>query len=166
MSERSHALLSLYETLIAQVKADFSEDNSMTVKELYKLVTASKEFLAIKKQAKDDELALVEHFLKREIANYLQEQNAEELSHSPTVIAAENTLWHWLSEITDRSQIEWHEVTQDLKHNGFYQSGEIVAQGTLICTACGHQMRIEFPGVIPDCPECECEQFTREALAP
>ncbi|MCG9697413.1 zinc ribbon-containing protein [Shewanella sp. Isolate11] len=166
MSERSTELLSLYEALIAQVKLDFSEDNSKTVKELYKLVTASKEFLLIKKQAKEDELVLVEHFLKREIANYLQEQNAEELSHSPTVIAAENTLWHWLSEITDRSQIEWHEVTQDIKHQGYYKSGEIVGQGTLVCTGCGHEMRIEFPGVIPDCPECDCEQFTREALAP
>ncbi len=166
MSERSRELLSLYEALITQVKQQFSEDNSMNVKGLYKAVTASKQFLQIKKQAKEDELVLVEHFLKREIANYLQEQNAEELSHSPSVIAAENTLWHWLSEITDRSQIEWHEVTQDIKHDGFYHSGEIVGQGILICTQCGHEMRIEFPNVISDCPECDCEQFTREALAP
>lgn len=166
MNERSSTLLSLYEALFAQVKSDFSEDNSMTVKELYKVVTASKEFLLLKQQAKEDEIALVEQFLKRDIANYLQEKNANDLSHSPTVIAAENTLWHWLSEITDRSQVEWHEVTQDFKHHGYYQSGEIVGQGTMVCTGCGHEMRIEFPGVVPDCPECDCGEFTREALAP
>ncbi|GIU43906.1 zinc ribbon-containing protein [Shewanella colwelliana] len=166
MSERSSALLSLYEALITQVKSDFSDDNSMTVKELYKVVTTSKQFLTLKDQAKEDELALVEQFLKRDIASYLQEKNATDLSHSPTMIAVENTLWHWLSEITDRSQVEWHEVSQDFKHHGYYQSGEIVGQGTMVCTNCGHEMRIEFPGVIPDCPECDSEQFTREALAP
>ncbi|QYK02312.1 zinc ribbon-containing protein [Shewanella psychrotolerans] len=166
MSERSSALLSLYEALFSKVKSDFSEDNSMTVKELYKVVTASKEFLVLKQQAKEDEIALVEQFLKRDIANYLQEKNATDLSHSPSVIVAENTLWHWLSEITDRSQMEWHEVSQDFKHNGYYQSGEIVGQGVMVCTECGHEMRIEFPGVIPDCPKCDCGQFTREALAP
>ena len=166
MSERSSALLSLYEALIAQVKSDFSDDNSMTVKELYKVVTTSKQFLILKDQAKEDELALVEQFLKRDIASYLQEKNATDLSHSPTMIAVENTLWHWLSEITDRSQVEWHEVSQDFKHHGYYQSGEIVGQGTMVCTNCGHEMRIEFPGVISECPECDSEQFTREALAP
>lgn len=166
MSQRSAELLSLYQALITQVKLDFTDDNSMTVKELYKVVTNSKDFLALKQQAKAEELALVEQFLKRDIADYLQEKNATDLSHSPTVIAVENTLWHWLSEITDRSQVEWHEVTQDFKHNGLYQSGEIIGQGTLVCTACGHEMRIEFPGVIPDCPECDCGQFTREALTP
>ncbi|MFV7772613.1 MULTISPECIES: zinc ribbon-containing protein [Shewanella] len=166
MSKRSTELLSLYEALFDQVKSDFSEDNSMTAKELYKVVTASKEFLRLKKQAKEEELALVEEFLKRDIGSFLAEKNAKDLSHSPTVIAAENTLWHWLSEITDRSQVEWHEVTQDFKHHGYYQSGEIVGQGTMVCTDCGHEMRIEFPGVIPECPECDGSQFTREALAP
>ncbi|QLE86460.1 hypothetical protein FLM48_16140 [Shewanella sp. Scap07] len=166
MSERSSELLSLYEALIAQVKSEYLSDNSMTVKELYKTVTASKQFLALKEQTKSDELALVEQFLKRDIANYLQEKNAHDLGHSPTLIAVENTLWHWLSEITDRSQVEWHEVAQDFKHQGVYQSGEIVGQGVLICTGCNHEMKIEFPGVIPDCPQCDSEEFIREALTP
>ncbi|AQS39460.1 Protein of unknown function (DUF1451) [Shewanella psychrophila] len=166
MSKRSTELLSLYEALLAQVKSDYSEDNSITIKELFSIVTDSKEFLSIKDRAKDNELALVEQFLKRDIANFLHEKNDLDLSHSPTMITVENTLWHWLSNITDRSQIEWHEVLQDFKHQGHYQSGEIVNQGNMVCTHCGHEMRIEFPGVIPDCPQCDKSDFTRESLAP
>ncbi|RTR26628.1 zinc ribbon-containing protein [Shewanella atlantica] len=166
MSKKSTELLALYEALITQVKSDYSDDNTMTVKKLFKIVTSSKEYLSLKDRAKENELALVEQFLKRDIAAYLQEKNDTDLSHSPTMITVENTLWHWLSGITDRSQIEWHEVIQDFKHQGHYMSGEIVGQGTMICTNCGHEMRIEFPGVIPDCPQCDKGEFTREALAP
>ncbi|WP_133178628.1 zinc ribbon-containing protein [Shewanella decolorationis] len=166
MNDRSSALLGLYQALINEVKAQFTEDNSLTAKNLFKSVTQGKEFLRLKEQAGEDELALVEQFLKRDIASFLREQNADSLSHSPTVITLENTLWHWLSEITDRSQVEWHELAQDFKHHGYYQSGDIVSQGVMVCTNCGHEMSIEFPGVIPDCPECDHEEFTREALTP
>jgi len=166
MSKKSTELLALYEALITQVKSDYSDDNTMTVKKLFKIVTSSKEYLSLKDRAKENELALVEQFLKRDIAAYLQEKNDTDLSHSPTLITVENTLWHWLSGITDRSQIEWHEVIQDFKHQGHYKSGEIVGQGKMVCTHCGHEMRIEFPGVIPDCPQCDKGEFTREALAP
>ncbi|ABV38082.1 protein of unknown function DUF1451 [Shewanella sediminis HAW-EB3] len=166
MSKKSTELLALYEALITQVKSDYSDDNTMTVKKLFNIVTSSKEYLSLKDRAKANELALVEQFLKRDIAAYLQEKNDTDLSHSPTMITVESTLWHWLSGITDRSQIEWHEVIQDFKHQGHYMSGEIVGQGIMVCTNCGHEMRIEFPGVIPDCPQCDKGEFTREALAP
>jgi len=166
MSKKSTELLALYEALITQVKSDYSDDNAMTVKKLFSIVTSSKEYLSLKERAKGNELALVEQFLKRDIAAYLQEKNDTDLSHSATMITVENTLWHWLSGITDRSQIEWHEVIQDFKHQGHYMSGEIVGQGIMVCTHCGHEMRIEFPGVIPDCPQCDASEFTREALAP
>ncbi|MGS0682651.1 zinc ribbon-containing protein [Shewanella sp. 125m-7] len=166
MSEQSIELLSLYKALIDQLQSQYNDDNSLTVKSLYAQMQSCKEYLAIKQQAKQEELALVEQFLKRDIASFLQEKNATDLSHSPTVITAESTLWHWLGEITDRSQVEWHEVAQDFKHHGYYKSGEIVGQGTMVCTACGHEAEIEFPDILSDCTECDNDEFTREALAP
>ena len=166
MNDRSNALLGLYQALITEVKSQFAEDNTMTVKNLFNSVTQGKEFLRLKEQAGEDELALVEQFLKRDIASFLREQNADSFSHSPTVITLENTLWHWLSEITDRSQVEWHELTQDFKHHGYYQSGDIVNQGIMVCTNCGNEMSIEFPSTISDCPECDNGEFTREPLTP
>ena len=70
MSDKSTELLSLYEALIQQIKAQYSDDNSLTVKSLYQQTQSSKEFLAIKEQAKAEELALVEQFLKRDIASF------------------------------------------------------------------------------------------------
>ncbi|QYJ79649.1 zinc ribbon-containing protein [Shewanella acanthi] len=166
MNDRSSALLALYQALIDQVKAQFAEDKSLTAKSLFKMVTQGKDYVSLKEQAGEDELALVEQFLKRDIASFLREQNADSLSYSPSVITFENTLWHWLSEITDRSQVEWHELTQDFKHHGYYQSGDIVNQGVMVCTNCGHELSIEFPSVIPDCPECDHDEYTREALTP
>ncbi|GIU31093.1 zinc ribbon-containing protein [Shewanella schlegeliana] len=166
MSEQSTELLSLYKALISQLQSQYNDDNSLTVKSLYAQMQTCKEYLAIKQQAKEEELALVEQFLKRDIASFLQEKNATDLSHSPTVITVESTLWHWLGEITDRSQVEWHEVAQDFKHHGYYESGEIVGQGTMVCTSCGHESKIEFPTILPDCTECDNNEFTREALAP
>lgn len=166
MSGRSSALLALYQALIEQVKTQFESDNDLTIKSLYQLIVKSKEYLLLKSQADESELALVEEFLKRDIANFLKEQNAESLSHSPTMIAIENTFWHWLNEITDRSQVEWHELSQDFKHHGCYQTGEIISQGRMVCTECQHEMYIEFPSMISDCPECDNNQFTREPLLP
>ncbi|WP_418357422.1 MULTISPECIES: zinc ribbon-containing protein [Shewanella] len=166
MSGKSSALLALYQSLFEQVKTKFDEDNSLTAKSLFKSVTQGKAYLQLKSNADEEELALVEEFLKRDIAAFLSEQNADNLSLSPTVIGIENTLWQWLSEITDRSQVEWHELLQDFKHHGVYKSGEIINQGKLTCNKCAHQMQIDFPGVIPDCPKCDYDEFSREPLTP
>ncbi|MGS0725435.1 zinc ribbon-containing protein, partial [Shewanella sp. 0m-11] len=79
MSEQSTELLSLYKALIDQLQSQYNDDNSLTVKSLYAQMQACKEYLAIKQQAKQEELALVEQFLKRDIASFLQEKNATDL---------------------------------------------------------------------------------------
>lgn len=159
-------LLKLYQDLIEQVKKEYENDNSLTTKDLLHSITTGKEFLKLKAEAGEDELALVEHFLKRDIVTFIAEQNANDLSFSPTILAAQNTLWHWLSEITDKSQVEWHELAQDLKNEGHYYAGEIISQGQLTCTHCGHKMSIEFPTIITECPNCDAEEFSREPLTP
>lgn len=166
MSDKSAAMLALYQKLIEQVKAEYARDPELTTKDLLASVTNGREFLKLKESADETELGLVEHFLKRDIISFLSEQHADDVSYSPTLLSMESTLWHWLSEITDRSQVEWHELAQDLKTEGHYHSGEIINQGKVVCTKCGHAMSIEFPGVIPDCPECDNGEFVREALAP
>ncbi|QTE89846.1 zinc ribbon-containing protein [Shewanella algae] len=166
MSERSTELLALYQALIDRVKQQYNQDNSLTVKSLFNAIKEGKEYLAIKQQAGEAELSLVEEFLKRDIASYIQSQTEDDISYSPTMLTLENTLWHWLGEISDRSQVEWHELAHEFKHHGYYQSGDIVSQGKMVCSNCGHEMDFEFPGIIPDCPECDHSEFTREALAP
>ena len=83
MSDKSTALLALYQKLIDQVKAQYAEDPELTTKDLLASVTSSSEFLKLKKSADKDQLALVEHFLKRDIVSFLSEQHADDVSYSP-----------------------------------------------------------------------------------
>ncbi|MGB0893282.1 MAG: zinc ribbon-containing protein [Parashewanella sp.] len=166
MSERSNALLTLYHQLIEHMKNEYQRDHSLTAKDLYQSVSQGKQFLRLKNISNGKELDLVEEFLKRDISAFLQQQNAQDLSISPTLISIENTLWHWLGEITDKSQVEWYELVKDLNQDGIYQAGEIVSQGRMICEKCGHNINIEFPCLISDCPECEGREFLRLPLNP
>lgn len=166
MGDKSAQLLNLYQRLIDRVKSEYAQDPNLTTKDLLTSVTSGRTYLKLKEQADEEELALVEHFLKRDIIVFLSEQNANNLSFSPTLLSMENTFWHWLGEITDRSQVEWHELAQDLKNQGQYNSGEIVGQGRMICDHCGHLVDIEFPSVLLPCSECDNKTFTREALRP
>ena len=71
MSGKSSALLALYQSLFEQVKTTFDQDNSLTAKSLFKSVTQGKEYLKLKSHSDEEELALVEEFLKRDIAAFL-----------------------------------------------------------------------------------------------
>ncbi|MBR9729446.1 zinc ribbon-containing protein [Shewanella intestini] len=166
MSERSSALLDLYQALITQVKRQYEQNNSLTTKSLFDSVTKGKDYLKLKSTVKDDELDLVEDFLKRDIASFLKQENADNFRFSPAVIAMEETLWQWLGGLSDRSQVQWHEITSDFEHQGVYRAGEVINQGKVICNQCHHELDIEFPSIIPGCPNCDHGEFSREALAP
>ncbi len=45
-----------------------------------------------------------------------------------------------LVDITDKTQLEWREVFQDLNHHGVYHSGEAVGLGNLVCEKCHHHI--------------------------
>ncbi|WP_025821538.1 zinc ribbon-containing protein [Shewanella marina] len=166
MVTRSSQLLALYDELFNRVKAEYEKDNTLNTKDLMASISQCKEYVLLANTSKRTELELVEQFLKRDIVSFLSQQHAQDLSYSPTVIGVENSVWHWLSEISDKSQIEWHEMNQDFSHQGCYHSGDIVSQGILVCNKCHHEMKIEFTGVIPDCPHCDGNEFTREPLQP
>lgn len=166
MSKKSDALLTLYEALLTRVHQEYQANPELSIKDLFHTVQRSKDYLALEKQATADELALVANFLKRDIGAFIGQQHQADLSYSPTVLFAENRLWHWLSELTDKTQIEWHEMAQDFKHDGHYFAGEIINQGQMRCVNCLHVIEIEFPARLTSCPECEGEEFIRQPLAP
>ncbi|QSX34607.1 zinc ribbon-containing protein [Shewanella avicenniae] len=166
MNEKSEKLLALYQSLMDKVAEQYRDDSSLSINALYEAITHSREFLALKRKASEDELALVEGFLRRDIDSFIKQRMQTDLSYSPSVIGFEQSLWHWLGEISDRSQVEWHELAQQFKQAGVYHTGDVVSQGRLSCTQCGQGMSIEFTNVVPECPNCDNREFTREALMP
>lgn len=73
-------------------------------------------------------------------------------------------LWQQLSEITDRTQVEWLELPSDLQHQGCYLQGELVGMGHYHCEQCG-AVQVHFhPAALLSCTECQHVRFYRRGL--
>ncbi|RXY52489.1 hypothetical protein DD582_32630, partial [Klebsiella pneumoniae] len=64
------------------------------------------------------------------------------------------SLWQELADITDKTQLEWREVFQDLNHPGVYHSGEVVGLGNLVFAKCPFHLPVNSPDVQQRCPKC------------
>ncbi len=69
-------------------------------------------------------------------------------------------------ELTDRTQLEWRAVLEEVQHKGSYRVGDRMALGVLVCNQCGHRHLVLHPERIVSCIECGGEEFSREALTP
>ncbi|WP_075180671.1 zinc ribbon-containing protein [Pantoea sp. 1.19] len=76
------------------------------------------------------------------------------------------SVWQELADITDKTQLEWREVFQDLQHHGVYHSGEVVGLGNLVCEKCHFTRGIYTPETLSRCPECGHDQFQRQPFDP
>ena len=99
-----------------------------------------------------------------EFARSYEEQ--QPLSDSVFMRVISQSLWKELADITDKSQLEWREVFQDLNHHGVYQSGEVVGLGNLVCENCQFTRAIYTPETLTRCPECGHDQFVRQPFSP
>ncbi|MDD1792640.1 zinc ribbon-containing protein [Enterovibrio makurazakiensis] len=112
-----------------------------------------------------DELALIEAYFKRDVQEFSEQYNesedrADDGELFKSLIA--NTLWEQLAEITDKTQLEWHEVLKDIQHHGVYSAGEVVGLGILVCEKCGNQTEHSHVGVLIPCIKCGNTEYSRK----
>lgn len=93
-------------------------------------------------------------------------ENEEDLTDSIFMRVIRESVWKELADITDKSQLEWREVFQDLNHHGVYQSGEVVGLGNLVCEKCRFTRAIYTPETLTRCPKCGYDQFQRQPFSP
>lgn len=76
--------------------------------------------------------------VKRDLEEFARsyEESHEDESDSVFMRVIKESLWQELADITDKTQLEWREVFQDLNHHGVYHSGEVVGLGNLVCEKC------------------------------
>ncbi|GIC77822.1 hypothetical protein [Moritella sp. F3] len=74
--------------------------------------------------------------------------------------------WSALASITDKTQVEWTEVGDDLVHQGRYTTGDEVGFGLLTCVRCGYQKELFHPATVLSCASCDGDEFMREGFAP
>ena len=87
------------------------------------------------------------------------EESQDEIADSVFMRVIKESLWQELADITDKTQLEWREVFQDLNHHGVYHSGEVVGLGNLVCEKCHHHIAVYTPEVLSLCPKCGHDQF-------
>ncbi|HIF9331100.1 zinc ribbon-containing protein [Photobacterium damselae] len=115
-----------------------------------------------------DELALIKAYLKSDMKEFADnvEKSSEPFAESPFYKLVSESIWQGLADITDKTQVEWHEVTADLEHHGVYKAGELIGLGELVCQKCGHKQAITHVTRIEPCIKCGGIEFTRKPLAP
>ncbi|MCS2163522.1 zinc ribbon-containing protein [Scandinavium sp. H11S7] len=93
-------------------------------------------------------------------------ESQDELKDSVFLRVIKESIWQELADITDKTQLEWREVFQDLNHHGVYHSGEVVGLGNLVCEKCHFHLAVYSPDMLPLCPKCGHDQFQRKAFEP
>ncbi|SUX86717.1 Protein of uncharacterised function (DUF1451) [Citrobacter koseri] len=89
------------------------------------------------------------------------EESQEEESDSVFMRVIKESLWQELADITDKTQLEWREVFQDLNHHGVYHSGEVVGLGNLGV----REVSLPFSGVYAGCTAAVPEMRPRPVPA-
>lgn len=112
----------------------------------------------------DEVIRAVRRDLEEFAMSYSESQDDEEDSVFLRVI--KESIWQELADITDKTQLEWREVFQDLNHHGVYHSGEVVGLGNLVCERCHFHLAVYTPDVLPLCPKCGHDQFQRRPFEP
>lgn len=74
------------------------------------------------------------------------------------------TLWQLLAQVTDKTQVEWQELEQDLSHQGLYLQGEFVGMGLYVCRDCNELLHYNHPAELIPCPACGGGHFLRRGL--
>jgi len=114
----------------------------------------------------DQALTAVRRDLAEFARSYQEVHQPESVNDSLFMRIIRESLWKELADITDKSQLEWREVFQDLRHHGVYQSGEVVGLGNLVCEKWHFTRAIYTPETLTRCPECGHDQFPRQPSEP
>lgn len=114
------------------------------------------------------EVEEVTRAVRRDLEEFARsyDESQDEIADSVFMRVIKESLWQELADITDKTQLEWREVFQDLNHHGVYQSGEVVGLGNLVCEKCHHHIAVYTPDVLPLCPKCGHDQFQRRPFEP
>ena len=155
-----------YQKLIDSLQRRWIEGHK--TEDIGSLVTRGMGAYRFTDEISNDQRLEIEMQLKIDLSVYFEMIKAQPIKYtdSPQYLAIEGTLWSWLLAISDKSQLEWLEISEDFKHDGVYDSGEVVGLGHLACYQCQHELIISHPEMLPSCPQCGGEKFKRIQFTP
>lgn len=147
---------------LAQWLADVKQSELLDINEF---IDQAKQFLSAAESIPEENVKQFLVNLKYDLSDFYQ-QTREEAKHSIYLGLMGEIWWQTLSNLTDKSQIEWAELEDDFAHDGFYHSGDVIGFGILSCQHCYSEMHVTHFSTIIDCIECGHSTFIRKPLEP
>ncbi|RWT34875.1 zinc ribbon-containing protein, partial [Aeromonas caviae] len=111
-----------YEAFIAQLKKQWEETEAFQGERLNRMIAKVQAYLEAAGDLTQDELALIAEYVKRDLGNYDEGRKDEQVEESAFMLALKDTAWSWLADVTDRTQVEWQELADELEHKGVYRA--------------------------------------------
>ncbi|RCU48821.1 MULTISPECIES: zinc ribbon-containing protein [Corallincola] len=157
-----------YQKLVDELKAQMEKAEKFSEEEVHEWVEKATAYLQAAGELSKDELQLMSTYLKRDFATAAERMKhlPDSWGEGPALESFKQSAWRWMLELTDRTQLEWSEVADDLKHQGVYKVGEWISLGILICHDCGKAQEFSHPEQIDACPHCGGEAFNRQPFDP
>ncbi|WP_339331354.1 zinc ribbon-containing protein [Aeromonas hydrophila] len=155
-----------YEAFIAELQKQWQETEEFQGERLNRMIAKVQAYLEAASDLTQDELALIAEYVKRDLGNYDEGRKDEQVEESAFMLALKDTAWSWLADVTDRTQVEWQELADELEHKGVYRAGDWVGLGVLVCDHCEWRHTVLHPEQLGTCPECGADEYHREPLSP
>ena len=149
-----------YEAFIQRLKEEWQ--TAAPGETVNQLVERTRAYIAAAGELTQDELALIAEAVREDLQEFREAPGG--YRDSAFYHALQESIWSWLLELTDRTQIELLTVQQGWRNQGRYQAGEKMGLGLLVCDACGHKRQVMHPEHIPACSKCGTERFHRQPL--
>ncbi|AXW87338.1 hypothetical protein AU509_03380 [Lonsdalea britannica] len=153
-----------YQTLMSDITARLHGGE----RDMAKLIDHARHRIADDNAVTQQEGAQILQAIRRDLAEFGRsyEESRDESTDSVFMRVIKESLWQELADITDKTQLEWRELFQDVNHHGVYHSGEVVGLGNLVCENCHYHLTFYTPEVLPRCPKCSHDQFHRQPFQP
>lgn len=142
--------------------ADFKQQELL---DIGTFVNQAKEILSAAESLSQEQITQFTLNLQNDLSEFYQ-QNLHEAKHSIYLAIMEETLWQTLSEMTDKSQVEWAELQEDFQHKGKYKTGDIIGFGILECQLCHKEHHYTHCTEVSNCLDCGHHDFVRKPLSP
>lgn len=135
------------------------------VVELVDVVEKAKQYLYATEQIPEQQVSQFVAQLKYDLADFYQayQQQAESSWYLALV---KERFWQLLAQMTDKTQLAWQSLADDLAHQGRYQAGDLVSFGQFICQQCQESITITHPTKLSPCSRCQGQAYTRQIMSP
>jgi len=145
-----------YQQWLNELTETLNQASQQQLQNMLEFAETFKAYLKAGKELSAYESQLFVETLKRQWAEASNEEQ------QPSMWTEE--LWQQLSQITDKTQVEWAELIEDFNHQGVYYQGEYVGMGRYRCSQCQQSIDYTHPAELLCCADCGGVQFFRDGL--